>query len=491
MRVKGLFNKIAQSVLIAAVTLLFLGGLVTTGHAADDSLKTVEDKGTLVVATSPDYPPYEFQATVHGKSKVIGMDMDVMKKVAKDLGVKLEIKSMNFDSLLVAIQTGKADVAVGGINPTAERRQSVDFSDIYYLGGQSFLINKTDAGKYKNRSDLKGLKIGAQTGTLQYNLAKQKIPGAQVKGMDKSTDLVLALKTHKIDALGIETPSAEAYVKNDKSLAMINSGYKLDKNEVGAAIAAKKGSDALINAMNKSVATINKDNLTDQYLADAGKYMKVNTQNTTMWHYSNYFVTGVEYTLLISAVSVVIGVLLGTLLALMRFSKNKLLHGLAVAYIEFVRGTPLMVQVMFVYFGIGIIVNIPALLSGIIAVSLNSGAYVAEIIRSGIDSVAKGQTEAASSLGLSKGDTMRFVILPQAIRNIWPALGNEFISLIKESSIVSIIGVTDLIYQTNIVRADTYRGVMPIFITMLIYFVITFLLTRVLNHYEGKMKHAR
>ncbi len=116
MRVKGLFNKIAQSVLIAAVTLLFLGGLATTGHAADDSLKTVEDKGTLVVATSPDYPPYEFQATVHGKSKVIGMDMDVMKKVAKDLGVKLEIKSMNFDSLLVAIQTGKADVAVGGIN---------------------------------------------------------------------------------------------------------------------------------------------------------------------------------------------------------------------------------------------------------------------------------------------------------------------------------------------------------------------------------------
>ena len=138
MRVKGLFNKIAQSVLIAAVTLLFLGGLATTGHAADDSLKTVEDKGTLVVATSPDYPPYEFQATVHGKSKVIGMDMDVMKKVAKDLGVKLEIKSMNFDSLLVAIQTGKADVAVGGINPTAERRQSVDFSDIYYLVVKAF-----------------------------------------------------------------------------------------------------------------------------------------------------------------------------------------------------------------------------------------------------------------------------------------------------------------------------------------------------------------
>lgn len=149
-----------------------------------------------------------------------------------------------------------------------------------------------------------------------------------------------------------------------------------------------------------------------------------------------------------------------------------------------------MVQVMFVYFGIGVIINIPALISGMIAVSLNSGAYVAEIIRGGINSVGKGQTEAAESLGLTKGDMMRYVILPQAFKNIWPALGNEFISLIKESSIVSIIGVTDLIYQLNIVRADTYRGVMPIFVAMVLYFLMTFLLTRLLNHYEGKMKHA-
>jgi amine acid ABC transporter, permease protein, 3-TM region, His/Glu/Gln/Arg/opine family len=175
----------------------------------------------------------------------------------------------------------------------------------------------------------------------------------------------------------------------------------------------------------------------------------------------------------------------------MRFSKSKLLKALSVAYVEFVRGTPLMVQVMFVYFGIGILVNLPALLSGIIAVSLNSGAYVEEIIRGGINSVDKGQTEASASLGLAKGDTMRFVILPQALKNIWPALGNEFVSLIKESSIVSIIGVTDLIYQLNIVRADTYRGVMPVFVAMIIYFVITFILTRILNYAEGRMKHAR
>ncbi len=309
--------------------------------------------------------------------------------------------------------------------------------------------------------------------------------------MDKNTDLVLALKTHKIAAVGMETPTAKAYVENDSSLAMIPSGYKLNKNDVGAAIAAPKGSTALIDAMNKSVDQIKKQNLTDGYLKTAGTYMKTNTNNTSMFHYWKYFAKGVEYTLIISAISVVFGVLLGTILALMRFSHNKLVHAIAVAYIEFVRGTPLMVQVMFVYFGIGIIINLPALLSGIIAVSLNSGAYVAEIIRGGIDSVAKGQTEASQSLGLNRTDTMRYVVMPQALKNIWPALGNEFISLIKESSIVSIIGVTDLIYQLNIVRADTYRGVMPVFIAMILYFIMTFILTRILNHYEGKMNHAK
>lgn len=487
---KKSLKAIIQTLIMIAAVFTLTTVFSNPASAADTSLQRVKQRGELIMVTSPDYPPYEFQVNKNGKDKIVGMDIDVAKKVAKDLHVKLVIKSMNFDSLLVAIQTGKADMAIRGINPTAARRQSVDFSKIYYSGGQSFLINSSDVNKYKSAKNLRGATIGAQTGTLQYGLAKKKIPNSTVKGMDKSTDLVLALKTHKIDALGIEKPSAEAYVKNDPSLKMISSGYHLNKNEIGAAIAFKKGSGSLVAAVNKSIDQIKKQNLTEQYLADAGKYMKVNTVNTSMFHYWKYFAKGVEYTILISIVSTFFGVLIGVILALMRFSKQKWLRGLAISYTEFIRGTPLMVQVLFVYFGIGVVVNIPALISGMIAVSLNSGAYVAEIIRGGINSAAKGQTEAAASLGLSKGDLMRFVILPQAFKNIWPALGNEFISLIKESSIVSIIGVTDLIYQLNIVRADTYRGVMPIFVAMLLYFIMTFALTRVLNHFEGKMKHA-
>jgi polar amino acid transport system substrate-binding protein len=210
-----------------------------------------------------------------------------------------------------------------------------------------------------------------------------------------------------------------------------------------------------------------------------------------MLNYWTYFAKGIEYTLLITAVSVFFGFLLGTIFALMRLSRVKIFHLIAVCYIEFVRGTPLMVQVMFVYFGIGAIIqSLPALVAGIIAVSLNSGAYVAEIIRSGIQSIPVGQTEAARSLGMSQRETYRFVVIPQALKNIWPALGNEFITLIKESSIVSIIGVGDLMYQMQLVQAATYKGVLPIFVAMVLYFIMTFGLSNVLGHFERKMKHA-
>lgn len=458
--------------------------------AADDSLKKIQDKGTIVMGTSPDYAPYEFLVNVGGKNQVEGMDVEVGREIAKDLGVKLKIKQMDFDQLLVALETGKVDMVLSGMSPTNERAKSVDFSHVYYLGGQDILVNKADAKLYaKGKDALRGKKVGAQTGSLQYDLAKKQIPDVEIKGLSKVTDLILALKSHKVDALNVEKPVAEAYAANDNQLVAINGKYELGDDMQGTAIGFQKNSPSLVAAVNKTVNKIKKQNLTKKYLQTAGKYMAGNTANTSMMHYWKYFALGVGYTLLITAVAVVIGIALGILFALMRIGKNKVLHAIAVAYIEFIRGTPLMVQIMFVYFGIGMIVQIPALISGIIAVAINSSAYVAEIIRSGINSIPKGQTEAARSLGMSQKQTLQNVVLPQAIKNIWPALGNEFISLIKESSIVSIIGVSDLIYQLKVVQTATYRGIAPIAVAMVLYFVMTFTLSKILAHYEGKMKH--
>ncbi|KRK34127.1 ABC transporter substrate-binding protein/permease [Loigolactobacillus bifermentans] len=473
-------------------------GLIFTGLAVaqptqaatvDNSLQEVKDKGTLVMGTSPDYPPYEFLVNRGGKDRVVGMDVDIAKKIAKDLHVKLVIKQMSFDSLLVALETHKVDMVISGMSPTPARKKSVDFSKIYYRGGQSIVVNKTDAKLYKDKNSFANKTVGAQTGSIQYDLGKKQIKNSTVKGLDKITDLILALKSNKVQGVIMEEPTAQAYVENDKGLAMVNGKFHLGDGENNTAIGFRKGSTSLVNEVNKSVDQITSQNLTKQYLADAGSYMKVNTKNTSMWHYAGYFGKGVEYTLIITVISVFFGILLGTLFALMRLAHNPLVHSVGVAYIEFVRGTPLMIQVMFVYFGIGLFINIPALTAGIIAVSLNSAAYVAEIIRGGINSVPIGQTEAARSLGLSKNQTFSSVVFPQALKNIWPALGNEFVSLIKESSIVSIIGVTDLIYQLKAVQTATYKGVLPIVVAMILYFIMTFSLSKVLNHFERRMRH--
>ena len=468
------------------------GAVTNSSQTTDDSLQKVKDKGTLVVGLSADYPPYEFTAKVDGKTKYVGIDIDLAKQFAKDMGVKLVIKNMNFDSLLVALETHKVDAVISGMNPTAERQKSVDFSNIYYTGGKYIVINKKDKTKYTTKDSFSGQTVGAQNGTLEYSLIQKQMDGAKVKGLAKLNNLILALQSGKVAGVLMEEATAKAYVQNNSNLYAFNSKVKINTNETGTAIAFPKGSASLVAAANKTIAGVKKADLIDQqYVPNAAQYMQTASKQNTMLNYWTYFAKGLEYTLLITVVAVFFGFILGVLLALMRLSNGKILHSLAVAYIEFIRGTPLMVQVMFVYFGVGAIIqSLPALVAGIIAVSLNSAAYVAEVIRSGIESIAIGQTEAARSLGLSQKQTYQYVVIPQAIKNIWPALGNEFITLIKESSIVSVIGVGDLMYQTQLVQSATYKGVMPLFITMLIYFVVTFTLSKVLNYFEGKMKHA-
>ena len=488
-------NKLKQFILMLVMmfaVFLPLSNLTIKADQTDTSLEDIKKSGKLVVGLSADYPPYEFTAKVDGKTEYVGIDIEIAKKLAKDLGVKLEIKNMSFDSLLVALETNKVDAIISAMNPTPERKASVDFSDIYYSGKQYIVINKKDASKYKNLADFKGQTVGAQNGSLQYNLVKDQMPGTTVKGLSKVNNLVLALQSGKINGIAMEEPTAKAYVANNNQLLAFDPGFSVSSDQTGSAIAFRKNSPALVAAANKTLAQIKKQNLLDtKYVPEAAKYMETTTKNNTMMSYWTYFAKGIEYTLIITVTAVFFGFILGTLLSLMRLSENKLLHSIAVCYIEFIRGTPLMVQVMFVYFGVGAVIqSLPALVAGIIATALNSAAYIAEVIRSGIESIPAGQTEAARSLGMTQKDTYRYVVIPQALKNIWPALGNEFVTLIKESSIVSIIGVGDLMYQTQLVQSATYKGVMPLFIAMVIYFIMTFSLSKLLNLFERKLNHG-
>lgn len=453
-------------------------------------LTKIKKNKELVVGTSADYPPLEFTTNKNGKSKYVGVDIELAKDIAKDLHAKLVIKNMSFDSLLVALETGKIDMVISAMSPTAERKKSVDFSKIYYKpSGEFFLINKRDQNKYRSIKSLAHQTVGAQTGSIQYNEIKTQMKQSTPKGLGKINNLVFALKSNKVAAVLMEEMTAKAYQNNDQSLVAVKSDIK--DQTTGNAIAIAKGQTDLVRAVNKTITRVQKKDLINKkYLPAAAKYMRTSQKTNSMWNYLPYFVTGIGYTIVITVCSVLIGIVLGMLFALMRLSNNRILHWIAVCYIEFIRGTPQMVQILFVYFGIGYIIKgLSALVAGIIAIGLNSGAYVAEDIRSGINSVAKGQTEAARSLGLSRSKTYHYVIIPQAIKNIWPALGNEFITLLKDSSLVSVIGVAELMYQTQLVQNTTYKGVLPLFICMIIYFVMTFTLTRILNHFEGRMKH--
>lgn len=218
--------------------------------------------------------------------------------------------------------------------------------------------------------------------------------------------------------------------------------------------------------------------------------------------YWPFYVNGAKNTILLALFAVVIGTAIGMVIALLRLSKYRGLRFFATAYIEFIRGTPLLVQLFIIYYGLQSIglrfpdigwlsrlmgISTADFMAGIVTLGINSGAYVGEIFRAGIQAVDKGQTEAARSLGMSHFMTLRYIVIPQAIKNILPALGNEFVVVIKESSIVSIIGIADLMYRADTVRGNTFQPFEPLIVAAVIYFLMTFPLSKLLAYIERRM----
>lgn len=210
-----------------------------------------------------------------------------------------------------------------------------------------------------------------------------------------------------------------------------------------------------------------------------------------LYEYNSNYLSGIGITLLLSISAVVLGFIIGLVLVLMRQSKMKPLRWLAISYIEIFRGTPLLVQLFIIYFGLSEFgLDINKFASGVIAVALNSAAYLAEIFRAGIQGVDKGQVEAARSLGMSQAMTMRVVVLPQALKTVLPAIGNEFITIIKETSIVSFIGIADLMFQTEKVRSMTYSALGPLLGAAVCYFILTFTLSKLVGRMERKLSNG-
>ena len=326
--------------------------------------------GTLRVATNATFPPYEY----YENGKVTGIDMDIAAVIALKLHKKLVIEEMEFDSIINAVQSGKADLGISGMSVTPDRLKNIDFS-------------------------------------IPYAKSKQ----------------VIIVKSDEVD--DFDPPSFAERFERD-------------------------------------------------FIKDA------------RW---KYLATGLKHTLIITFLAVIIGLLTGGMIAVIRVSHDKngsfpVMNFLCRLYLAVIRGTPVMIQLLIMYYVIFATVNVNKILVAVLAFGLNSAAYVAEIIRSGILSVDHGQTEAGRSLGFNFSQTMRFIVLPQALKNALPSLANEFISLLKETSICGYIGLMDLTRGGDVIRSITYDAFLPLTAVALIYLTLVMLLTAYVSKLEKRLK---
>ncbi|SMF86237.1 amino acid ABC transporter substrate-binding protein, PAAT family (TC 3.A.1.3.-)/amino acid ABC transporter membrane protein, PAAT family (TC 3.A.1.3.-) [Paenibacillus uliginis N3/975] len=474
-------KKITTWMLLCMVVLLSFGSIASAEA----------EKKTVILGTSADYMPYEFHKTIDGVDTIVGFDIEIAKEIAKDMGAELVIKDASFDALLPELTSGRIDFVISGMNPTEERRKSIDFSIPYYEANQAIIVRKGEESKYNTVESLEGARFGVQKSSIQERIA-ESIPNSNVVSLDKIPDLLLQLETERVDVVIAEYPIAKANM-NEETMVITDAKPTSENDEY--AVGVRKGNEELLKSINATLERLIKDDQVQKFVDEAGdlaagRVSEKEQLNTFefFWKYRDYYLKGIQYTLLISALGVLFGFLLGLVIALMRMSGNSIFKFIATAYIEIMRGTPMLVQLFLIHYSLPAFdIKFTPIQSGILALSLNSAAYLAEIFRAGIQGVDRGQLEAARSLGMTKKKAMRHIILPQALKGVLPAIGNEFIVIIKESSIVSFIGVMDIMYQAQILRGSTFAALNPLLVAAVIYFIMTFVLSKLLGVLERKL----
>ena len=270
---KGLIKKVVASALLGIMAM----GLVGCGSANNtssketkDLLETIQEKGKVVVGMSADYAPYEFHyIDENGKDVIGGFDVDIANEIANELGVELVIQEMDFDALVAALPAGKIDLVISGMNPTEERAKVVDFSEIYYNSQHGILVRAEDVDKYKTFADLEGAKVGAQLGSTQEQIAKDEIPNADLQLLANVNNLILELKSGKVDAIVMEKPVAEMAVKTNPELAVGKPTYEEESG--GNAVGVAKGNEDLLAKVNEVIKELNETGKMDEYILKANE----------------------------------------------------------------------------------------------------------------------------------------------------------------------------------------------------------------------------
>lgn len=469
-----------------------LTALLTCGCEKNDS-----QVPTYVVAMEATFPPYEF----YRGNEIVGIDVDILNEIGRRKGVKFKLEDMAFDSIITAVQTGKVDLVVSGLTVTEDRKRMVDFTRPY-SGARQVIIVPKGAPEYKPE-DLRKIRVGVQHGSSGDAYVTENI--GEPERFTNGALAVSAMNAGKLDAVVLDNAPAENHVAGSPNLTILPNALA----EEEYAMALRKGNTQLLNMLNAALMELEADGtlkaIIDRHMRDnkpeetavadsmMGRLVddfKTDFIKNNRW---KYLIDGFIVTIEIAAAAAIMGIALGFLIAVVRSTADltgrlRVLDCFCRLYLTVVRGTPIVVQLLIIYFVIFGAFDISKVLVAIVAFGLNSAAYVAEIIRSGIMSVDRGQMEAGRSLGLSYGCTMRSVILPQAFKNVLPALGNEFIVLLKETSICGYIALQDLTKGGDIIRSQTYDAFLPLFAVALIYLSLVMLLSHLLKKLELRLK---
>lgn len=454
----------------------------------------------LKVATEPTFPPFEMQAEQGGE--IVGFDIDLFNAIGKEGGFKIQVQSLPFDGLIPALQSKQIDAAISGMSITAERALTVDFSRPYFRSGIAIAIKEQNEN-IKGFEDLKGKRIAVQIGTTSAKEAA-KIPDAKISTFDNTILSLQELANGNVDAVMNDEPVILFAVRKSNLQGLKVVGNKLTEEYYG--IAFPKGSPN-VEKVNKGLGLIIANGtykeIYQKWFAgvppELPEVAPALANQETATTFSIFAILpnllwGALITVGLAALSILLGMVGGTGIALAQISNNPILKILATLYVDFFRGTPLLVQLFMIYFGIpailqqmGVTFSFEKLPAAVTALAMNASAYLGEIIRGGIQSVDRGQWEASECLGMDASQTMSEVIFPQALRRMLPPLGNEFITMVKDTSLVAIIGFEELFRRGQLEVANSYRAFEIYAVVALIYLVLTFVLAKFFNWLEVQM----
>ena len=495
MKKDGSLDKIINKWTSSSKTSSQVTSLTSTTSAGQ---KATPVKSKYVIASDSSFAPFVFQ---NSSNQYIGIDMDLIKAIAEDQGFEIEITNPGFDAAINAVQSGQADGMIAGMSVTDARKETFDFSDSYYTANT--ILGVKESSTISSYEDLKGKTVGVKNGTASQTFLteNQSKYGYKIKTFADGSSMYDSLNTGSIDAVMDDEPVLKYSISQGQKLKTPIEGTPIGET----AFAVKKGSNPeLIEMFNNGLANLKASGefqkILDKYLATDSTSESSTVDETTIWGLlkNNYkqLLSGLGITLSLALISFAIAIVIGIIFGMFSVSPYKSLRIISEIFVDVIRGIPLMILAAFIFWGVPNFIEsltgqqspINDFVAGTIALSLNSAAYIAEIVRGGIKAVPIGQMEASRSLGISYSKTMRKIVLPQATKLMLPNFVNQFVIALKDTTIVSAIGLVELFQTGKIIIARNYQSFKMYAILAVFYLVIITLLTRLAKRLEKRIQ---